>query len=141
MRKKDLQAHQGSANGKVYLPDIDAYKNHFILRHNEIPSWRKVAKEYGLHPNMARMIANGYDPGRKIRKVLGLPPRQEVDPCPKCGSVHTTKRCTSGNHKPRSPRIAISKVDAKRAAQSIMNNLDEETINELIEILKGGGNE
>ncbi|MHC4635707.1 MAG: hypothetical protein ACYSYU_10950 [Planctomycetota bacterium] len=37
---------------------------------------------------------------------------------------------------PRSPRIAVSKTDMKRAAASIMNNVDPELVKELVELLK-----
>ena len=84
-----------------HITDIEGYRKQFLRDYKNKRSWRKVAKEYKLHPNMARMIANGYDPGKKIRGVLGLPPRQEVDPCPRCGAAHVTKRCTRNrtNHK------------------------------------------
>lgn len=103
MRKKHLQQVNSNEDGAVYLPDRQSYEMYFKARHLELHSWRKVAKPYGdkLKPNMARLIANGYDPGKKIRGVLGLPPRQEVDPCPRCGEAHVTKRCTKNrtNHK------------------------------------------
>jgi hypothetical protein len=141
MRKKNLHAHQGSANGKVYLPDIHAYQKRFIVRHNEIHSWRKVALPYGdgLKPNMARLIANGYDPGNKIRGVLRLPDKQAFEVCKECGKTLTKYHdCKTS---PRSPRIAVSKTDMKRAAASILNNVDPELVKELVEILdeRNGG--
>jgi hypothetical protein len=83
------------------LSSVDGYRKQFLADYKKLHSWRKVASEYGLHPSMARMIANGYDPGKKIRRVLGLPPRQEVDPCPRCGEAHVTKRCTKNRRKHR----------------------------------------
>jgi hypothetical protein len=41
--------------------------------HTATQSWRKTAQKYGLFPNMARMIAMGYEPGPRIRARLGLP--------------------------------------------------------------------
>ena len=40
--------------------------------HQELKSWRKVAAPYGINAAMARMVANGYQPGKKIRKLLDL---------------------------------------------------------------------
>ncbi len=36
-------------------------------------SWRKIGAEYGISGAMARLIATGYDPGKKIRQKLDLP--------------------------------------------------------------------
>jgi hypothetical protein len=49
------------------LSSVDGYRKQFLADYKKLHSWRKVASEYGLHPSMARMIANGYDPGKKIR--------------------------------------------------------------------------
>lgn len=46
--------------------------------HEISKSWRNTAAPYGLHPSMARMIANGYIPGNRIRKKLGLPEQSKV---------------------------------------------------------------
>lgn len=46
--------------------------------HSETQSWRKTAKPYGIFPSMARMIAEGYEPGKKIRDKLKLPPAATV---------------------------------------------------------------
>ena len=137
MRKKNLHVHQGSANGKVYLPDIDAYKNHFIMRHSEICSWREVVRPYGdgLKPNMARLIANGYDPGNKIRLVLRLPDKRAVEVCGECGKPLTKYHDCKTN--PRPPRIAICLDNPESAATSIKGHMDRDRINELIELLKG----
>jgi hypothetical protein len=37
-------------------------------------SWRKTGAPYGLSGAMARLIALGYEPGRKVRAALGLRP-------------------------------------------------------------------
>lgn len=41
--------------------------------HENGESWRKAAEPYGINAATARLIANGREPGKKIRKVLGLP--------------------------------------------------------------------
>lgn len=40
----------------------------------EVKSWQKVGEAYGINKAMARLIANGYQPGNKVRKIFGLPP-------------------------------------------------------------------
>jgi hypothetical protein len=58
---------------------IQAYQVCFLAKHQKGESWRKIAVKYGLHPNMARLIANGYEPGNKIRKKLNLSLIAEVE--------------------------------------------------------------
>jgi len=48
--------------------------------HNTTNSWRLTGDRYDLHPSMARLIANGYIPGNRIRKKLGLPEVSSVIP-------------------------------------------------------------
>jgi hypothetical protein len=36
-------------------------------------SWEAIGKEYGVNRAMARLLGNGYRPGKKIRKRLNLP--------------------------------------------------------------------
>jgi hypothetical protein len=36
-------------------------------------SWEAIGCKYGINRAMARLLGNGYIPGRKIRKALGLP--------------------------------------------------------------------
>jgi hypothetical protein len=43
-----------------------------IELHGRTQSWRKTGARFGLNPAMARLIAGGYDPGRKIRGLLDL---------------------------------------------------------------------
>jgi hypothetical protein len=43
-----------------------------------LKSWRKTAAPLGINAAMARLIANGYEPGRKIRKRLDLQPTAMV---------------------------------------------------------------
>ncbi len=47
-------------------------------RHALSQSWRVAGDAYGLNPAMARMIAYGYSPGKKIRGLLGLPAESSV---------------------------------------------------------------
>lgn len=76
--------------------------SHILQESHEITqSWRLTAEPYGIFPSMARMIANGYNPGCHIRAKLGLPTMAPAPVCPKCGEVHTTRRCTKG----RKPRL------------------------------------
>lgn len=135
MRKKNLHAPNSSANGAVYLPDIQSYEKHFILRHSEIHSWREVARPYGdgLKPNMARMIANGYDPGNKIRQeVLRLPPKEKVETCKECGKVHIKKHPRKSKRK---PRVAIRLDNPASAARSIKGHMERGKIEELVRLL------
>lgn len=46
--------------------------------HELTQSWRATGEPYQLNPAMARMIANGYQPGKRVRKHLGLPPAVSV---------------------------------------------------------------
>ncbi len=96
MRKKHVHPPSRAATPGAYLSSVGAYKNAFLAEHKKVKSWRVVAKPYGLKPNMARMIAYGYDPGNKIRAKLHLQAKQVVLACAKCGVAHVTKRCTNG---------------------------------------------
>lgn len=80
---------------------VDALRQKIASEYAEIQSWRKVAAPYGIHPNMARMIANGYQPGLKIRRLLGLPAITTVtimldEPIPDGAQVLTATRCECG---------------------------------------------
>lgn len=95
MRKNDLQADSQGVGAIPYYSHIKEYQSAFIASYAERKSWEKVAEPYpGLHRSMARMIANGYQPGKKIRAVLRLNPLLPAPVCSVCGEVHTTKRCT-----------------------------------------------
>ncbi len=137
MRKKNLHTPKGNAGAIQYPKDIHGYETLFLAQHKKFSSWRKVAEPYEVHPSMARMIANGYDPGNRIREKLRLPNKQAVEVCPSCGIAHTTKRCTSTNgSKPRPPRIAIRTDNPDSAAASIKGHMDQEKVSELIELLQ-----
>ena len=47
-------------------------------QHKNGISWVSIGKQYNIFPSMARMIAMGYNPGKKIRCRLGLPPMSTV---------------------------------------------------------------
>jgi hypothetical protein len=49
-------------------------------------SWRKIGADIGTNPAMARLLGNGYIPGRKIREKLNLPPL-----CPVCNQIIRVK--------------------------------------------------
>ena len=135
MRKKNLHAPNGNVGAILYLDSLDAYKNAFLAEHDNVSSWRRVARPYDLHPNMARLIANGYDPGNKIREKLRLPDKEAVEMCPECGKVLTLyHRCGSNNH--RVPRIAIRLDNPGSAAASIKGYMDQAVIRELRELLE-----
>ena len=135
MRKNYLHAPNGNAGPIQYLDSIDAYQNAFLATHEEKRSWRKVGDPYKIHPSMARMIANGHDPGNRIREKLRLPDKEKVEVCRSCGVAHTTKRCTSTNHRPRPPRISIRLDNPESAARSIRGSMVGELIRELVKLL------
>lgn len=78
----------------------------FLLENIADKTWRNMAdKEFhnlvsaGTLNRIAR--DKDYEPKRPdIRRALGLPCFAPAPVCPKCGVVHTTKRCTA-NRKPR----------------------------------------
>lgn len=50
----------------------------FLETYRITKSWRKTGQKYGVNAAMARMIANGYHPGKRIRLRLGLPPETTI---------------------------------------------------------------
>ena len=135
MRKNDLQGARASLGLTVYYGDIDSYKTAFTALHEEIRSWRRIAEPYDLYPNMARMIANGYDPGNKIREKLRLPMKDKFEVCPRCENpMKKDHRCSGGDHKKRN-RLSINLEDPFSAGKSIMNHMDSEMVNDLIVVL------
>ena len=133
MRKIHLHAGNGRTGPIQYLDSIDAYKNEFLAYYEKVASWRKVAEPYSIHPNMARLIANGYDPGNRIRERLQLPEKQPVEMCEECGKVLTVyHKCKS---EPRPPRISIRLDDPESASRSIKKHMDPGVIGELMRLL------
>jgi hypothetical protein len=41
-------------------------------------TWQAIADDYGINRAMARLLARGYQPGKKMRGVLGLAPSVTV---------------------------------------------------------------
>ena len=93
VRKKDLQTKTSPIhellNGGIGQSYRDAlaginflnilcYQICFNAKHVQGKTWRQIAEPYDLKPNMARLIANGHEPGNKIRKMLNLPPKARV---------------------------------------------------------------
>jgi hypothetical protein len=46
--------------------------------HETTQSWQKAAEPYGINKAMARLLAMGYNPGKKIRHKLNLPEMAQV---------------------------------------------------------------
>ena len=77
--------------------------SHDLQNSHEIThSWRKTARPYDLYPSMARLIANGYDPGPRIRRKLGLPLVANViviaGEVPAGSQVLSADRCACGQY-------------------------------------------
>jgi hypothetical protein len=103
-------------------------------RHESTKSWRDAAEPYGIFPSMARMLANGYEPGYKIRKKLNLPAVVPVEVCPTCGEAPLAKhhRCNGRPPRPRRPRLAIRLDDPASAARSIRRHMTGDNIKALL---------
>src|SRR3990172_2530480 len=89
------------------LEDRKALKFFYSLNQ----SYRKTADDFEvisdgiqLHPSMVRLLIMGYQPGKKIRKVLNWPPLAEVPACADCGAGHAVGWCTERYGKPAKPR-------------------------------------
>ena len=73
-------------------------------------SYRETARDFEvlrgprLHPSMVRLLINGYEPGKKIRKVLNWPPTETMPVCAVHGIVHCYD-CSTEQVKPRSNGI------------------------------------
>ena len=55
------------------MNELEQLSTRILEHHASTQSWDKTGIEFGLNKAMARLIATGYKPGKKIRKVLGLP--------------------------------------------------------------------
>lgn len=122
-----------------------AYKEKDIFRYLMVEnraknrSLRNLAKEFGVSHGVIQRALKGKFPKRKdLRHRLYLVPIEEIEACLKCGVVHTTKRCTSSNPRPRPPRIAIRLDNPESAARSIKGHMDPEVVTELVELLREG---
>jgi hypothetical protein len=97
---------------------------------------RDLASEFSVSHGVIQRALKGQFPKRKdLRDRMCLVPTETIEACLNCGMVHTTKRCTSNNSKPRPPRIAIRLDNPDSAARSIINNMGAGEREELIEIL------
>ncbi len=132
-RKKNLQADSRDLSTLIYPTHVDGYKTLFSALYVDLKSWRRVAKPYKIYPNMARLIARGYDPGNKIRHELRLPEKQAVEVCEECGEIHFKKHPKKVT---RPPRIAIRLDNPESAAASIKGHMDQAAIRELRELIK-----
>ena len=113
----------------------DVYRYLFVERQAKKRSLRDLADEFGVSHGVIQRALKGEFPKRKdIRMRLKLVPLEEVEACPKCGVVHTTKRCNNSNSK-RYSRIAIRLDNPESAANSIMRNMGTMERDELIELL------
>ncbi len=138
MRKNDLQVDTSpEATGfdeLIKCGTINEYQVKFVNIYSELKSWRRVAEPYGIYPNMARMISQGYDPGNKIRAKLRLPKKVKVEVCSKCGDLHPQKRC-SGKKGPKRNRLSINLDNPGSASRSIIKHMDLDIVRALIEML------
>ena len=97
--------------------DMHYIRTTIVRIHDETQSWREAGKAYGISGSMARLLANGYQPGKKVRKLLGVT-----------------------RYKPR-PRRAINLADAASAADTIRRHASPEFVAELAELLTVSDNE
>lgn len=101
-------------------------------------SLRAVAHMYGVNHAVIQRALLGQEPTKPhARHALGLPPLIPAPACVECGEVHVTRRCPKKAKRQRPRRIAIRTDDMKSAARTILRNLADEQINELLAILEG----
>lgn len=91
---------------------LDILCRKLLNDYSRLSSWRKVGKVYGITAAMARLIAHGYNPGRRVRGQLGLPQLSTVitvadGEVPDGSQVIGASRCACGqwfvsNHPRRS---------------------------------------
>lgn len=130
-----------SKNSGVLLPYTEEYMQLYLLhqKHENKRSLRDLASELEVSHGVIQRSLKGQFPKRKdLREKLNLSPLEIIEACHKCGVVHTTKRCTSTNHRPRPPRISIRLDNPESAARSIENHMDGELIRELVKLLNNG---
>ena len=120
MRTELAEAQQLALQGSVkrfyamQYPNMHYIRTMLIYIHNETKSWRQAGDYYGISGSMARMIANGYEPGKRIRKLLGV--------------TRYTRR----------PRRAINLADPASAAATIRAHAGEGFVSELVRLLEEG---
>lgn len=117
MRTKLAEANQDAPQASVKQfyamqhADIHHIRTMIIFIHSDKKSWRKAGDYYGISGAMARLIANGYKPGKTICKRLGVV-----------------------RYKPR-PRRAINLDNPASAAETIKRHASQEFVAELIKLL------
>jgi hypothetical protein len=88
----------------VQTLDMAQICTELLNRHSDM-SWREIASkpEYrGIPAGTLWSIAKGREPkSLRYRTILHLPALIPTPACPKCGAVHTTKRCTANKPAPR----------------------------------------
>jgi hypothetical protein len=110
-------------------------------------SWNKIQES--IAPDVSKIvfwkIANkSYEPKSPLlRYKLGLPRMKEVEVCEEHGVVHeydcgsqVVKPKPKRAHRPRPPRIAIRLDNPRSAAASVLNNMDEDKVKELVRLLE-----
>lgn len=60
------------------MRDLEQLCTEIRNKHAETHSWQKTADAFGINKAMARLLAQGYKPGKKIRDRLGLPEVSQV---------------------------------------------------------------
>ena len=61
------------------MPTLEQLCREMQNKHTEVHSWQKVGDCYGINKATARLVANGYEPGKKVRRLLGLPEEARVN--------------------------------------------------------------
>ena len=138
--------HRQTQTRKQLVEAILAVRNSGTGRKAKPVPWRDVALR--LYPDgsvsgalLWRIANTEYQPSAAVCRRLKIRQPVEVSPCPECGEAHVVDWCTKdvpavkGRQKrvrKHKPRIAIRKDDMQSAAQSIVNNLEPEKVQELI---------
>lgn len=61
-----------------YMNTLEQISADLQERHKRLNSWRLAADPYPINKAMARMIANGYEPGNRVRRALKIAPIASV---------------------------------------------------------------
>lgn len=79
-----------------YSLEVAKIAKKLLKQYEELHTWDAVAERYGLSkPLIWRVALKHYEPKKPlIRHRLGLSVYLPAPACPKCGEVHTTRRCT-----------------------------------------------
>ena len=88
-------------------------------------SWQKTGERFGVNKAMARLLANGYKPGKKISKVLGLQEYAPAPVCPLCGNVHIKSTCPDAPKRPHVYRYQEIHGHNFRVTMTVKTYIDE----------------